>query len=59
MIPESQYILRSIIRWLAVALAVIATVVLVGLLQQKNMWVWIVAYWSVLTLKTVLECFKW
>lgn len=59
MIPEWQYLLRSAIRWLVAALAVIAAIVLAGLLQQKNMWGWIIAYWSVLTVKNVLDLFKW
>lgn len=58
MISHAQYILQRITRWLIVGLAVIAAIVLLGLLQQKNMWGWIIAYWSVLTVKNVLDLFK-
>jgi hypothetical protein len=38
MISHAQYILQRVTRWLVVGLAVIAAIVLLGLLQQKNMW---------------------
>lgn len=36
---------------MTVSLAVISLLVLIGQIQQKNMWGWITLYWVVLTVK--------
>ena len=35
----------------SIVLGLIAAVVAIGLATKHNMWIWIVLYWSVLTLK--------
>ena len=45
----------SVTAWLVLALAVIAAVVFVGQVRKKNMWLWICAYWLVLTVKNLWE----
>lgn len=39
---------------LVLALMLIAAVVLVGLVRRRNMWVWIIAYWAVLTVRNAV-----
>ena len=41
-----------------IALAIIAGIVAIGLYRKKVMWVWIVAYWCVLTAKNILEVIR-
>ena len=39
---------------LVLALMLIAAVVLVGLVRRRNMWRWIIAYWTVLTVRNAV-----
>lgn len=41
--------------WCVIALMAIALVVFIGLLNQDNMWLYIVAYWLVLTIKNLAD----
>lgn len=43
---------------LVIALALIAAIVFIGLVAEKNMWAWIVTYWAVLTIKNILDYFR-
>lgn len=52
---DLKFYLDSAKRLLILALAVIAGVVFNGLLNGANMWGWIVAYWTVLTVKNLLD----
>lgn len=40
---------------LQMLLCTIAAIVAYGLYKKQNMWVWIIAYWLVLTIKNFLE----
>lgn len=53
--PDWKFYLDATKRLLVLALAVIAGVVLNGLLNGTNMWGWIIAYWTVLTVKNLLD----
>lgn len=44
-----------ILSCLVIILAAIAGIVLYGLAKKRNMWVWIIAYWAVLTLKNIAD----
>ena len=44
-----------ILSCLVIILAAIAGIVLYGLAKKRNMWVWIIAYWTVLTLKNIAD----
>ena len=44
-----------ILSCLVIVLAAIAGIVLYGLVKKRNMWVWIIAYWAVLTLKNIAD----
>ena len=41
--------------WCVIALMSIAWTVFIGLLNQDNMWPYIVAYWLVLTIKNLAD----
>lgn len=41
--------------WCVIVLMSIAWVVFIGLLNQDNMWLYIVAYWLVLTIKNLAD----
>ena len=45
----------SVTAFLVLALAAIAAVVFAGQVRKKNMWLWICAYWLVLTVKNLLD----
>ena len=53
--PDWKFYLDVAKRLLVLALTVIAGVVLNGLLNGTNMWGWIIAYWTVLTVKNLLD----
>lgn len=42
---------------LIILLAILAAYVAYGLYHKQNMWKWIVAYWTVLTVKNVVDFF--
>ena len=44
-----------ILSCLVIILAAIAGIVLYGLAKKRNMWVWIIVYWAVLTLKNIVD----
>lgn len=44
--------------YLVILLAVIAAVVLAGLIAGRNMWGYIIAYWAVLTLKNTIDAIE-
>lgn len=50
-----KFCLDATKRLLVLALAVIAGVVLNGLINDANMWGWIIAYWTILTVKNLLD----
>lgn len=43
------------VKILVLILAVNAFVVFCGQIKKKNMWLWIVGYWLILTVKNVLD----
>lgn len=47
--------IEAVKRELIMLLAIIAGVVLHGLINGENMWGWIVVYWAVLTVKNLLD----
>ena len=47
--------LRKLSACLVILLAVIAAVVLAGLIAGRNMWAFIIAYWAVLTIKNLAD----
>ena len=53
--PDWKIYLDATKRLLILALAVIAGVVLNGLINGANMWRWIIAYWTILTVKNLLD----
>lgn len=46
---------RRVTACLVILLAVIAAVVLAGLITGRNMWGYIIAYWAVLTIKNTID----
>lgn len=53
--PDWKFYLDTTKRLLVLTLAVIAGVVLNGLINGANMWGWIITYWAVLTVKNLLD----
>lgn len=53
--PDWKFYLDATKQLLVLALAVISGVVLNGLLNGVNMWGWIIAYWTVQTVKNLLD----
>lgn len=47
--------MRKLSACLVILLAVIAAVVLAGLIAGQNMWAFIIAYWAVLTIKNLAD----
>lgn len=54
-IPIEVLMKDIILSCLVIILAAIAGIVLYGLVKKRNMWVWIIAYWAVLTLKNIAD----
>ena len=54
-IPIEVLMKDIILSCLVIILAAIAGIVLYGLAKKRNMWVWIIAYWTVLTLKNIAD----
>lgn len=55
MSAEKRYALEIAKRAMVIALTVLAGIVLNGLLKGQTVWGWIVAYWTVLTLKNGID----
>lgn len=53
--PDLKFYLDATKRLLTLTLAVIAGVVLNGLINGENMWGGIIAYWTVLTVENLLD----
>lgn len=49
---------RRLTACLVILLAVIAAVVLAGLIAGRNMWGYIIAYWAVLTAKNTIDAIR-
>ena len=54
-IPIEVLMKDIILSCLVIVLAAIAGIVLYGLAKKRNMWVWIITYWAVLTLKNIAD----
>ena len=54
-IPIEVLMKDIILSCLVIVLAAIAGIVLYGLVKKRNMWIWIIAYWAVLTLKNIAD----
>ena len=54
-IPIEVLMKDIILSCLVIILAAIAGIVLYGLAKKRNMWVWIIVYWAVLTLKNIVD----
>ena len=54
-IPIEVLMKDIILSCLVIVLAAIAGILLYGLAKKRNMWVWIIAYWAVLTLKNIAD----
>ena len=54
-IPIEVRMKDIILSCLVIILAAIAGIVLYGLVKKRNMWVWIIVYWAVLTLKNIAD----
>lgn len=50
--------MRRLTACLVILLAVIAAVVLAGLIAGRNMWGCIIAYWAVLTVKNAIDAIR-